>query len=420
MPDNVTSKFLVVFFLLLLSAFLSGSEAALFSLHQNRLREFASKRKKFKNIFRILLEKPVDIIILIVLSNEVINITVSALMASFIISALGDEWKVLSIAIMLPLLLIFGDMIPKVIAMNSAERISQIIAIPLEFTYRLMFPFIVFFRKAMNYIATLFPQASSRGDIQPIEGAEEVRAYLEIGEESGVLDPLEKQLIENVFSINEILVSKIMRPRREIFYIPHDIPDNMLLDEIKKRKFAKIPVIKNGLDDMAGILHVKDLLIVQKKGNIHNWHDILRKPVFVFKNKNVASLLKDMRERNYTICFVIDEYGHVLGLLTITDILKIIFKEFENSRTFPGWMSEKLEDGSYLVSPQMLVELFNEFFNAGIPTSKNLTMGRFLKNQIGRRPKIGDKLEMDKWVISVEEIQDKKFSMLRVRGKENE
>lgn len=418
MTGEIFSKISDILLLLICSAILSSSEAAFFSIQPNVLKGLAEKGKKsYWNFFLVVYERPVDVLIMIILGNELVNITATAMMTAFIISIFGDSWKFLSVIIMLPLLLIFGDILPKVIAIHYAERFSQILALPSSLIYKFFLPLIFIFRKITLFFSSLFSGFKS---IQKKESMQnDLNVYLEIGEESGVLETSEKHLLQNIFNLDKIEVWEIMRSRREIFYLPYNTPDDVLLQEVKKKGFAKIPVINNNIDDMRGVLHVKDLLAMKDESGIQNWQNALRKPEYVFRTKKIGSLLKDMKEHNFTICFVVNEYGKLIGLLTMTDVLQTIFKGVASTITFPGWMSEQLDDGSYVVSQTMLISLFNEFFNADLPAKNFKTVGRFLKSILGHNPQPGDSTEYDRWIFNVELSPDRKSKVIRVKEKEN-
>ncbi len=418
MEGEIFSKVFDILLLIVCSAILSSSEAAFFSIQPDLLKGLAEKEKNsYWNFFSVVYERPVDVLIISILGNEVVNITATAMMTALIISIFGDSWKFLSIVIMLPLLIIFGDIFPKVVAIHYADRFSQILALPFSVIYRIFLPLIFIFRKITLFFTTLFSDVKSKEKGESFQ--EDLNLYLEIGEESGVLEASEKHLLQNIFNLDKIEVREVMRPRREIFYLHYNTPDDILLMEVKKKGFAKIPVINNNIDDIKGVLHVKDLLAMRDESGVKNWQNFLRKPEYVFRTKKIGYLLKDMKERNFTICFVVNEYGKVIGLLTMTDILQTIFKGVASTITFPGWMSEQLEDGSYIVSQTMLLSLFNEFFNADLPSKNFKTVGRFLKSILGHNPQPGDSAEYDRWIFNVELSPDRKSKVIRVKEKEN-
>jgi CBS domain containing-hemolysin-like protein len=416
MTEEIFSKVIDILLLIVCSAILSSSEAAFFSIQPNTLKNLAGKEKSYWNFFTVVYERPVDVLIMIILGNELVNITATAMMTALIISIFGDSWKFLAVIIMLPLLLIFGDILPKVIAIHYAERFSQFLALPSSLIYRLFLPLIFVFRKITLFFTSLITGLKT---IERESVHDDLNVYLEIGEESGVLETSEKHLLQNIFNLDKIEVWEIMRSRREIFYIPYNTPDDILLLEVKKKGFAKIPVVENNIDDIKGVLHVKDLLAMKDSAGIKNWQNVLRKPEYVFRTKKIGSLLKDMKERNFTICFVVNEYGKVIGLVTMTDVLQTIFKGVASTTIFPGWMSEQLDDGSFIISQTMLVSLFNEFFNANLPGKNFRTMGRFLKSILGHNPQQGDSAEYEKWIFTVELSSDKKSTVIRVKEKEN-
>lgn len=418
MTEEIFSKIFDILLLIVCSAIFSSSEAAFFSIQPNALKELAKQEKKsYWNFFSVVYERPVDVLIMIILCNEIVNITATAMMTALIISISGDSWKFLSVIIMLPLLIIFGDIFPKVIAIHYAERFSQMLAPPLTLVYKLFLPLIFIFRKITLFFTSLFSNFKSNEEKESKQ--DDLNVYLEIGEETGALETSEKHLLQNIFNLDKIEVWEIMRSRREIFCLPYNTPDDVLLSEIKRRKFAKIPVINNNIDDLKGVLHVKDLLAIKDESGIKNWQNVLKKPKYVFRTKKIGSLLKDMKEHNFTICFVVNEYGRVIGLLTMTDVLQTIFRGVTSTISFPGWMSEQLDDGSYLVSQSMLVSLFNEFFNADLPTKNFKTLGRFLKSILGHNLRPGDSVEYEKWLFSVESSADTKSGVIRVREKQN-
>jgi len=365
----------------------------------------------------VLYDKPVDVLIMIILGNEMVNITATAVMTALIISLFGDNWKFMAVLIMLPLILIFGEVVPKVIAIHYAERLARFYAFPFAIIYRTILPVILTFRKLTMFFTRVI--TGSKDSKKDGSEQDDLNVYLEVGEETGVLESSERHLLQNIFNLDKIEAWEIMRARREIFFISIDTPEEVILSEIRKKGYAKIPVVKDNLDDIKGVLHMKDLLQIRDESGIKNWQKVLRRPEYVFRTKKLSALLKDMRERNFTICFVVNEYGRIVGLLTMTDILRIIFKDIERLDSFPGWMSEQLEDGSYLISQSMKIELFNEFFNADLPVNTYRTMGRFLKSILGKNPQVGDSVEYDRWIFTIERSRDQSAKVIKVKEKVN-
>jgi len=319
-------KLFIIGILLIFSALFSGSETALFSLGRFKLQLLKDQGRAGK--IPQLLADPRRLLITILLGNDLINICASAVAASLVITLWGDPYKWLSIMIMVPLLVIFGEIIPKTIAVNYSREFSLLVARPLSLFTRLVFlP-----RWLIDKIASLFLNLFRKKE-HPRHDAiteDEFRTLIEVGKEEGVLEEAETELIHKVFGFGDTLISEVMIPKSRVFCLPFDLSHEKILEEVKRNRFSRVPIYKKSKDNMVGILYAKDLLTLGGGWDLkeeENWQKLVRQPYFIPLSKTTEQLFREFQEKRIHLAIVVDEYGKVAGLVTMEDLLEELFGE---------------------------------------------------------------------------------------------
>ncbi|MBU0552553.1 hemolysin family protein [Myxococcota bacterium] len=311
------------FYLLLQSAFFSGAETSLFSIGKPARVRLEQGDRADRRIAH-LLSNPRDLLITILFGNELTNIAISIVAAS-ITSRLFDGfsllWKtLLSTGVVLPLLILFGEVTPKTLAARQGERFARLIVWPLSVFNALIRPI----RRALRLItdALLRARAQERDNID--EG--EFRTLIDAGAREGVVEEQERELIHNVLDFGDQTLSGVMRPFDEVFSVEVNRPTPEVIAEAAKRHHSRIPVWEGDPRTIIGAVHTKDLLAIR-------WgvrpaaplRRLLRKVVFTTRAKSAADLLDEFRRRRIHIAIVVDEFGHAVGLCTMEDLLEELF-----------------------------------------------------------------------------------------------
>ncbi len=322
-------KIILIFILLCFSAFFSGSETALFSLGSIKLFQLKESKHPKASLIQELIEKPRRLLITILVGNECINITASALAASLCISLAGSNGKWIAIAVMTPLILLFGEILPKTIAVSHSEKFSLWVAKPISIFARVIFPFRWIIKVAVDRITALFGTHKERDE--SIFYEEEFKELVDVGHKEGVLETEEREMIHKILNFGDTIVSSIMTPRADMLTLPHDADVAQIIKEVNVNHFSRIPVYKQDRFNIIGVLNAKDLLTLrntpatEENGSIIS--SIIRPPYFVPKDKKIQDLFKEFQERKMHLALVVNETGSVVGLVTMEDLLEELFGE---------------------------------------------------------------------------------------------
>lgn len=431
-------QILVLVILILVNAFFAASEIAFISLNDAKIDIMAKEgNKKAKKIAKMLNEPSKF------LSTIQIGITLAGFLSSaFASDAFAEDlapvlysavpsvsletWKGISIIIITMILsyftLIFGELVPKRIAMKKSELIAfgsigviQLIAVVTS-------PVVKFLEFSTNIVSKLF---GVTGNEEEVVTEEEIRMMVDVGQEKGTIEPNEKEMINNIFEFNDRTVSEIMVPRNEIFALNSNLAMAEAIEEIAEDyKYSRIPVYQENMDQIIGILYIKDMLLEQKNKNT-KIKNIVKDAYFVPDTKNIDELFSEMRKNKKQIAIVIDEYGGTAGLVTMEDILEEIvgdifdeFDEFENEY-------EKIDENTYLMDGGIPIYECKKILNIDIPEGDYETLSGYLIDALGRIPAEKEKpiLEINDIVYKIEKIKNKKIMKVKLcitDAKENE
>lgn len=307
-------KIAAIIILLVFSAFFSGSETALFSLDPLKLRKLKRRAKNVKDI-KYLLQNPLRLLATILIGNTIVNITASAIAGSIAIDLWGDKGVGISIGVMTFLLLLFGEVSPKRYAIERPIFTSLLCAKPLTFITKMFLPI----HWLVSFMTGMFPLQKK----EPTLTEEELKAMIDRSHKEGVVAEHEKELIGAVLGFTDTIVGKVMVPRQNIKAVPIDIPQSDLTNFVKEVKHSKIPVYKNTLDNVMGILYTKELFLYPEKP----FGELVKPVLYVESGKKIKDVLRMFEEQNIKIAIVLNEKGITCGLVAIEDILEEVFGE---------------------------------------------------------------------------------------------
>lgn len=402
----------ILFLVLLTSvnAFLSAAEIALISLNDNKIKVMAEDgHKKARQLLKLLGEP----------SRFLATIQIGITLAGFLASAfaadtfaeplvalikttnvqLSDNFLRIITVFMITLVLsyftlVFGELVPKRIAMTKAEPVAFAVVPVLLILSTIAYPFVKLLTFSTNIIVSMFgidPHAS-QGNVTE----EEIRMMVDVGEEKGTIQQREKMMINNIFEFNNKEAEDIMTHRMELFSLPVSASLDEIVEMIHQEKFTRIPVFEDNIDDIIGILHVKDLIPLINAASIENFSlkDNIRKPYFVPTSKKIDELFVDLQLAKTHIAIVIDEYGGTAGIVTIEDLVEEIvgniFDEYDEELID----FKKLTDDTYEVSGMMNLEELEERFEVGFPIDEYETLSGFIISLIGKIPESDDVSEV--------------------------
>jgi putative hemolysin len=374
--------------LLGLSGFFSGSETALFSLSKYQLDNLVRKHPTNGTIVRSLLERPRRLIVTILLGNEFVNVAISSISTLIVIRLLGVQTPWINLFIVLPILLIFGEISPKTLAIKRNEGFARIIARPLDFFAHFISPVRWLIRKISDGIVNLFITSSSRrGSIL----TEDVfKTIVEEGEKEGVIDSLEREYINNIFDFGDTRVDDIMTARANLFCLPVDLSLRDIIKQIKEEHYSKVPIYEDNRDNIIGILFATDLIGLSRDeidNSATTLKQILHKPLFVPVTKRADELFQLFQKKKISVAIVLDEYGGVQGLVSMEDLLEEIFGEISDEFEAEETQHEKISEHIFKIEGTMPLTEFNQLLGTEIISEEVETIGGFVFSLFGEFPK---------------------------------
>jgi len=327
MEPVILLKLIIILAFLLLCAFLSMSEVALFSLGPLRLQKMKDERRDSVGTIEKLLDQPRRLLISILLGNEIGNIVASTLVTPLFLSYLGDRGRWIAIMTMTFLIVFLCDIIPKSIGLAHPERITTTVARPMMGFVRFIAPL----RWILNYLIDRITSflGIRRDPRENIFMEAEFKDLVDLGRREGSIEEAERNLIHRVFRLGDTRVAMVMTPREQIFSLPLDLGFEKMLKQVKEKQYSRIPIYSKDRNNIVGILNAKDLLPLtcDKVNQNMTLMKLLRKPLLVPANQRIDELLRELQQKKVHMAIVVNERGTVIGLVTMEDILEEIFGE---------------------------------------------------------------------------------------------
>ncbi len=377
-------------------------------------------QKKEENNWRVksisrLLDDPQRTLISILIGNMFVNITASSLATYLAIKFFGNIGIGIASGIMIFIILVFGEIVPKSLAVANAEVISKKVARPIEISIGLL-PLIRFFKMIINIMYYFFGRKSVREKKEITE--EDLITLIEVGKDEGVIEEEEKKMIRNIFEFGDTMVKEVMIPRVDMDCIPSDTKLNSILKLIKKMGHSRIPVYEETVDNIIGILYAKDLLGIYEK-----WYtskekfdlkQVARKAYFVPENKKIDDLLDIFQRDKIQIAIAIDEYGGTAGLVTMEDVVEEVVGEIIDEYDKEIKLFEITEDNTLIADGNINIEKINHILNIEIPENDFETLGGFIFDLLGRVPKKGEKIKYQNFQMVIERVIKNRIRRVKI------
>ncbi|MCD4678396.1 MAG: hemolysin family protein [Desulfobacula sp.] len=387
---------------LFLSGFFSSSETALFSISKIKALHIAKDGSKTGLLILKMKEDSHTLLTTILIGNNLVNIGASAIATSIAISYFKSNAVGIATGIMTMLILVFGEIFPKSFANHNNILVARFVIYPLYWLSKLFFPFI--------YMLNFIPKLHGTIDT-PHETVteDELMTMVEVVEEEGEIKEEEKEFITNIFEFDDTSCSEIMTPRADMFAI--DVSQDIDIKNVLKTGYSRIPVIEDSIDNIIGILHVKDLFASFQKACASesdtslDVKQIMKKPYFIPESQKLDALLQNFKQKKNHIAVVVDEHGGVSGIVTLEDVVEEIVGEIidETDRMVPDVV--KLKGDKWLVTGKIDIDDLNKEIKIEIPESNTYdTFSGFFLEQIGRIPKPGESITMNQWVATVKDM----------------
>tara|TARA_B100000315_G_scaffold138699_1_gene127767 strand:- start:4516 stop:5787 length:1272 start_codon:yes stop_codon:yes gene_type:complete len=390
--------------LLICSAFFSGCEAAYFSLNRITIDNFKESNKYSRQLVASLLKDPKKLMVTIYVGNELVNVGVAALVTSISISFFGSKGIALAIGFGTFLLLFLGEITPKTFTIRHAEKFSLLVSRQLKFFYTFVYPVQWVITRITETIVSLIGSQASNNN--RIITEEEFHTLVSVGENEGVLESDEKEMIHNVIRFGETTAGEVMTPRVDIFSLNADDDLETVFQRVREKFFSRIPVYEKSADNIIGILYIKDLQHYNRKQKSGvKLRGLLHSPFFVPSSKKMHELLKEFKDNKKHIAIVLDEYGALAGVVTLEDVLEELVGDIKSETRKDDSLIVKKNDFKYSLSSMLRVEEFNKEFKATLPEDEFDSIGGFIFGLFGRVPQRGESVAHENFKFTVEKIK---------------
>lgn len=423
------SQLIVLTILILINAYFAASEIAFISLNDAKIEKQAKEGNKKAKQIEKMLKTP---------SKFLATIQIGITLAGFLSSAFASEtfadkiapylynmipaislgvWKSISIIFITIILsfftLVFGELVPKRLAMKHYEKISFATIGVIRTISIITAPFVKLLTSVTNGISKIFGVGENEEETVT---EEEIKMMVDQGEERGTIKEDEKELINNVFEFNDITVSEIMRHRKDIFAVDINISTDELLEELSKEeyRYSRIPVYDETIDEIKGVLYVKDVLknINKKTFKVKN---VIKDAYFISQNRLINEVFRELQKNKKQLAIILDEYGGTAGIVTMEDILEELVGDIYDEYDKEESEYEKIDENTYILSGNMPIFDVNKLLEADIPEGEFDTISGFLQDKLGRIPEDKEKpiIETEKVTYKIEKSEDKRIIKIK-------
>ncbi|TAM88611.1 HlyC/CorC family transporter [bacterium] len=402
--------------LILLAMFFAGTEAALISISRVKARSMLESRLHGARSVLRLIEDRNRFLTTVLIGNTIVLLAADSLATFLFIQARVPHAAVWSTVLMTVLLLTFGEIIPKTIAVGDAERWARRLAPWLERVAFILSPLNASFLWLTNGILRLFGGSPSAHG--PFVTEEDIRMLVNVGAEQKVLEEREREMIHSIIEFGDTIVREVMTPRPDIIAVERSMLATRALELVIKEGYSKIPVYEGTIDNVAGVVHERELLIALANGTLAHVSlaSLMRAVEFVPENKRVSEMLREMQRGKYSLAVVVDEYGGTAGLVTLEDLLEEIVGEIRDEHDeLEEEPIRRISEHEAVVEASTNVEDVNAQLDTDLPTDEFETIGGLTVGLFGRLPTVGEEVTADENVrLKVERTRGRRILAVRV------
>ncbi|MCT8976590.1 hemolysin family protein [Clostridium sp. CX1] len=426
--SSILPELLLILFLVLINAFFAAAEMAIVSLNKNKVNLLAEEGNEKAKLLLKLTEEPSRF-----LSTVQVGITLAGFFASASASAsiadnlspllneLGipysEKISVILITIVLSYItLVFGELFPKRIALQKSETLAMFAVKPIIVVSKLTLPFVKLLSGSTNLLLRIF--GINIDNLEEKVSKEEIKSLIEVGQEHGVINETEKEMINGIFEFDNKLAKEVMTPRTEVFLINIDTPIDKVIDDILEEQFSRIPVYEGDIDNIIGILYIKDVFVEGRKTGMEkvDIRKILRPAYFVPETKNIDDLFKELQNTKNHMSILIDEYGGFSGIVSIEDLIEEVMGNIFDEYDEVQQDIKKIDNNTFILDGLLPIDEVNEHLHLDIESYNTDTIGGFVVSLLGSIPKDNDQnvIEYENLIFKIEKVTEKRIEKLRL------
>lgn len=398
--------------LIVLSMLFSISESAFLSMNKLRLMILRKERNPRAVRAGKLLEKKELLINTLLVANELVNILLSSIITAVAMTLFGNSGVGIATFVVTICLLVFGEITPKAVSTRNPDKIAYALAFFVDVVMHLLYPFVLIF----TLISRIILKIRGINVDKPAQtySEEDIKSFLDVGEEAGVLENAEKNMMSSVFKFNDLNAAEIMVPRTMIVTLSENASYDEVIETAQRTRFSRFPIYRNSIDDIVGILYLKDLLKTTPKE--FSVKKIMRFPLFIPGTRKITSVQQVMQENRHSMAIIIDEYSGTDGLITQSDIHREIFGTAVNRTPWGGEFNiVDLEKASSfeLDGATLLIDL-KLHLGIALDSAVNDTLGGWIMERLDRIAVPGDRVKTDVWNFTVIKVEKRRIISVKV------
>ena len=393
MDTDGVMQLIALIILVLLSAFFSSAETSLTTVNRVRLKTLAEEGNRRAKTALEVLDKYGKMLSAILIGNNIVNLSASALATTL---AIHIHFTVgLATAILTVVILIFGEIVPKNMAMINSEKMALLYASMISGLMKLLTPLIFVIDSLAKGIMKLFRVDA---DKKTAMTENELRTYVEVGHEDGVIESEEREMIYNVFDFGDAVAKDVMIPRIDMVTVDKEATYEEVMEVFKDCMYTRIPVFEEDKDNIIGLINIKDFILVEDKAKF-KISDILRQAYYTYEFKKTADLLVEMRQKCFNVAFVLNEYGGTAGMITLEDLLEEIVGEIRDEYdSDEEQLIQKMQDRTYLVEGSMKLSDINDELGTDLQSEDYDSIGGLIIEHLDRVPEDGAQIVTDQGI----------------------
>ena len=427
-PMSLVSQFILILVLTLLNAFFASAEMAIVSVNRNRIKMLADDGDKKASLLADLLEEPNKFLSTIQVGITLAGFFSSASAATGISEVIGASLSQLGIPyaqsislVVITLLLsyvtlVFGELVPKRIALQKSEQMAMLSVRPIVFVSKFAKPFVKLLSLSTNLLLRVIGMSDT--DLEEKVSREEIKSLVDAGEEYGVINQIEKEMINSIFDFDDKLAKEVMTPRTEVYMINSQLP--LSIEELLEENYSRIPVYEGDIDNIIGVLYLKDFLHEAYQVGFENVNlkKLLHRPYFVPECKNIDQLFKELQKSKKHLAVLIDEYGGFSGIVTIEDLIEEVMGDINDEYDEDEPFIRKIDNDTYIVNGLISIKELNDKLQLNLDeeTEDYDTLGGFLINQIDYIPSETEEcmVEYENLLFKVQCVKDKRIETVKI------
>ena len=427
-PMSLVSQFILILVLTLFNAFFASAEMAIVSVNRNRIKMLADDGNKKASLLVDLLEEPNKFLSTIQVGITLAGFFSSASAATGISEVIGASLSQLGIPyaqsislvvitiILSYFTLVFGELVPKRIALQKSEQMAMLSVRPIVFVFKFAKPFVKLLSLSTNVLLRVIGMSDT--DLEEKVSREEIKSLVDAGEEYGVINQIEKEMINSIFDFDDKLAKEVMTPRTEVYMINSQLP--LSIEELLEENYSRIPVYEGDMDNIIGILYLKDFLHEAYQVGFENVDikKLLHRPYFVPECKNIDQLFKELQKSKNHLAVLIDEYGGFSGIVTIEDLIEEVMGDINDEYDDDDPVIRKIDNDTYIVNGLISIKELNDKLQLNLDeeTEDYDTLGGFLINQIDYIPSETEEcmVEYENLLFKVQCVKDKRIETVKI------